>query len=273
MSTVTNARKKKITIQCLQTMKGGERIAMLTAYDAAFARLVDRAGVDAILVGDSLGMVIQGHSSTIPVTMDHMVYHCAAVARGTKRALVVGDMPFGSYQASIEDAMHNAARLLKEGGAEAVKLEGGARVAATVQRLTEAGIPVMGHVGLTPQSVHQLGGHKVQGRSEADAQRILDDALALEAAGCFSIVLESVPRGLAKRITEALRIPTIGIGAGAECDGQVLVIYDLLGMDERFTPRFLKKYDDFSQRIGSAVETWTADVRSRAFPADEHSFE
>lgn len=267
-------KKKKVTIQCLQATKDrGERITMLTAYDATFARLVDRAGVDAILVGDSLGNVIQGQGSTLPVTMDHMVYHCACVARGTKRALLVGDMPFGSYQVSTEEALRNAFRLVQEGGVEAVKIEGGERVVETVRRLVESGVPVMGHLGLTPQSVHQLGGHRIQGREQADAERIFRDARLLQDAGCFSIVLEGVPQGLATRVTQELHVPTIGIGAGPGCDGQVLVIYDLLGMDERFTPRFLRKYEDLSARIGGALETFVGDVRSGAFPGPDNSFD
>jgi len=267
-------KKKKVTIQCLQASKErGERITMLTAYDATFARLVDRAGVDAILVGDSLGNVIQGQGSTLPVTMDHMVYHCACVARGTKRALLVGDMPFGSYQASLEDGLRNAFRLVQEGGMEAVKIEGGERIVELVRRLVDAGVPVMGHLGLTPQSVNQFGGHRIQGRDEAQAERIFRDAQLLEQAGCFSIVLEGIPQGLAERVTRALQVPTIGIGAGPRCDGQVLVIYDLLGMDERFAPKFLKKYEDLSMRIGAALEAFASDVRSGAFPGAENSFD
>jgi 3-methyl-2-oxobutanoate hydroxymethyltransferase len=267
-------KKKKVTIQCLQATKDrGERITMLTAYDATFARLVDRAGVDAILVGDSLGNVIQGQGSTLPVTMDHMVYHCACVARGTKRALLVGDMPFGSYQVSTEQALRNAFRLVQEGGVEAVKIEGGERVVETVRRLVDSGVPVMGHLGLTPQSVHQLGGHRIQGREQADAERIFRDARLLQDAGCFSVVLEGIPQGLAARVTQELRVPTIGIGAGPGCDGQVLVIYDLLGMDERFTPRFLRKYEDLAARIGGALETFLGDVRSGTFPGPDNSFD
>lgn len=267
-------RKKKVTVQCFQAMKDrGQRITMLTAYDATFARLLDRSGVDAILVGDSLGMVIQGHTSTLPVTVDHVIYHCAAVRQGAKRALLIGDMPFGSYQISPEDALRNAFRMVKEGGCEAVKLEGGERVVEAARRLVDAGVPVMGHVGLTPQSVNQLGGHRIQGREEEDAERIHRDALLLQEAGCFSIVLEGIPQALAARVSRSLHIPTVGIGAGPDCDGQVLVIYDLLGMDERFTPKFLKKFEDFSMRIGSAVETYLGEVRSGAFPGPENSFD
>lgn len=265
--------KKKVTAQCIRNMKGRERITMLTSYDATFARLVDKAGIDAILVGDSLGMVVQGHSSTIPVTVDHIAYHCAAVTRAVKRAHVVADMPFGSYQASDEDAVRSAIRLMKEGGAEAVKMEGGSRVVEPIRRLSAAGVPVMGHLGLTPQSVHAFGGHKVQGRAEDEAECIFQDALQLQDAGCYCIVLEGIPAALAQRISKAITIPTIGIGAGPDCDGQVLVIYDLLGMDERFNPKFLKKYEDFSSRIKSAVETYRDDVREARFPGPEHSFE
>jgi 3-methyl-2-oxobutanoate hydroxymethyltransferase len=254
----------------------GERIAMLTAYDASFARLCDQAGVDVLLVGDSLGMVIQGMDNTLPVTMDQMVYHCQAVARGVAaasgRAMVVGDMPFLSYQASVDEAIRNAGRLLKEGMAEAVKLEGGAEYAELAQRLSRLGVPVMGHIGLTPQSLHTLGGFKIQGRKEGEAERLLSDALALQEAGCFALVLEAIPRELAAEITAALRIPTIGIGAGVDCDGQVLVIYDLLGMNEEFRPRFVKRYDNLALRVRTAIDTYIDEVRSGEFPGPEHSF-
>ena len=274
MYSSTKKRKKKITTHCLRAMKErGERVVMLTAYDATFARLIDRAGVEVILVGDSLGMVFQGHRSTLPVTVEHIIYHTAAVKRGAKRALVVADMPFGSYQVSPDDALRNAARIMKESGAEAVKLEGGARVLEAVRRMTESGIPVMGHVGLTPQSVHQLGGHKIQGREERAGRQIREDALALQEAGCFSLVMEAIPQALAGTITSDLAIPTIGIGAGPDCDGQVLVIYDLLGMDERFEPQFLKKYEDLAGTISGAVQNYAEEVRDGAFPARENGFE
>ena len=234
-------RRKTIT-QIQAHKQRSEPLVMLTCYDATFARLVERGGADLILVGDSLGMVIQGHEHTLPVTLDEMIYHCRAVARGSERVHIVGDLPFGSYQGSVEDAVHSGIRLMKEGGVQSVKLEGGARVIESVARLTEAGVPVMGHLGLTPQSVHQLGGYKLQGRSRDAAERLLRDALELERAGAYAIVLEAVPARLAARVTKALSIPTIGIGAGASRDGQVLVIYDLLGLDERFHPSFLKKY-------------------------------
>ena len=267
-------KRKKVTVQCLQKKKGrGERITMLTAYDATFARLVDRAGVDMILVGDSLGMVIQGHDSTLPVEVAHVAYHTAAVTRGAEAAFVVADMPFGSYQVSDEEAIRNATFLFKEGHAEAVKLEGGERVANAVRRISDAGMPVMGHLGLTPQSVHQFGGHRIQGRAEEDAERIFRDAEILQEAGCFSIVLEGIPQELATRISQKLVIPTVGIGAGPGCDGQVLVIYDLLGMDERFAPKFLKKYANLSEVIGSAVGTYLDEVRDGAFPGPDNSFD
>ena len=274
---VHSARRAKVTHLELRKMKEqGERIAMLTAYDFSFARLCDQAGTDILLVGDSLGMVVQGQKNTLPVTMDHMIYHCQAVARGveaaTGRAMIVGDLPFMSYQSDLDEAMRNAGRLLKEGQAEAVKLEGGAEYAELVSRLVRVGIPVMGHVGLTPQSLHALGGFKIQGRDDQAAQRIKADAIALAEAGCFSLVLEGIPQELAQEITDSLQIPTIGIGAGPECDGQVLVIYDLLGMNEEFRPRFVKRYENFAVRIRTAIDSYIGEVRSGAFPGPEHSF-
>jgi 3-methyl-2-oxobutanoate hydroxymethyltransferase len=264
---------RRVTIQSLRQMKEkGERIAMLTAYDATFARLLDEAGADVLLVGDSLGMVIQGHDTTLPVTLDEIAYHCRAVARGARRAHVVGDMPFMSYQASIEQAMVNAGKLMKEGGCHSVKLEGGAVHADLVRRLVSAGIPVMGHIGLTPQSYHQLGGFKVQGRDAGGRERLLADALALEEAGCYAVVLEAIPADIARDITAALSIPTIGIGAGTGCDGQVLVSYDALGMDETFKPRFVRRYATLGQTIKDAIAHYVADVRTGAFPSDAESF-
>ena len=263
----------KVTVQTLAKMKAEQRkISMLTAYDATFARLVDQAGTDIILVGDSVGMVVQGAGNTLPVTMDEMIYHCRSVVRGTERAQVVGDMPFMSYQVSIEEGLRNAGRLVKEGGVEAVKLEGGADYAELAARLVKIGIPVMGHIGLTPQSLHAMGGFRVQGRSAAQAKKLLADARALEQAGCYSIVLEGIPRELAAEITKALSIPTIGIGAGVQCDGQVLVIYDLLGMNEEFRPKFVKRYDNLAVRIRTAVEQYITEVRTEQFPDEEHSF-
>lgn len=266
--------KRKVTTTGLVEMKHrGERIAMITAYDATFARLFDSAGADVLLVGDSLGMVVQGHKNTLPVTMDDIIYHCRAVDRGRERALLVGDMPFLSFQVTPEDAVRNAGRLLAEGGAEAVKIEGGAAIAPTARRLVEAGIPVMGHVGLTPQSVHALGGFKVQGKSESERARILEDALALQEAGCFAVVLELVPGELAQQITAALQIPTIGIGAGPECDGQVLVGYDLLGLNLGFRPKFLKTYAELGHTTREAVASYVDEVRAGLFPGAEHTFE
>ena len=264
---------KKVTINTLRKMKlAGERITMLTAYDASFARLLDRAGTEVLLIGDSLGMVVQGHETTLPVTMDQMVYHCAAVKRGVERAHIVGDLPFGSYQGSPDEAVKNAVRLAAEGGAEGVKLEGGAEYAEVVQRIVRAGVPVMGHIGLTPQSVHKLGGYVVQGRSEEKAQKLLDDAKALEAAGCYSLILEMMPAELSAQISRALRIPVIGIGAGAGCDGQVLVIYDLLGMNPDFCPKFVKKYLDLGVLIRDAVMRYNDEVKHGTFPGPEHAF-
>jgi 3-methyl-2-oxobutanoate hydroxymethyltransferase len=273
MSTVSNKQHHKVTVPSLIKMKGqGQRITMLTAYDATFARLLDSCGVDILLVGDSLGMVIQGHDNTLAVTLEHVIYHTQAVVRGTERAHVVADMPFMSYQASVQEGLRNAGRLVKEGGAESVKLEGGLRHADLVHRLTEVGIPVMGHIGLTPQSVHAMGGYRVQGRDEEQAARLVEDALALEQAGIYSLVLEGIPQEVAEEITGQLRIPTIGIGAGPCCDGQVLVIYDLLGMDDTFTPKFLKRYQDLAELIRKATGCYLDEVRQGVFPGPEHSF-
>ncbi|MFL5440709.1 MAG: 3-methyl-2-oxobutanoate hydroxymethyltransferase [Myxococcales bacterium] len=265
---------KKVTINSLQKMKqAGERITMLTAYDATFARLLDKAEIDVLLVGDSLGMVAQGQKTTLHVTMDQMVYHCANVARGVSRAHLVGDMPFGSYQAGANEAVRNAVRIVSEGSMEAVKLEGGAEHAEVIDRITRAGIPVMGHIGLTPQSVHKLGGYVVQGRGEDKAKKLVADAKALEEAGCYSLVLELIPAALAAEITAAVSIPTIGIGAGAGCDGQVLVCYDMLGMDDSFQPRFVKRFAELGKAITSAAAEYRSEVRSGVFPGAAHSFE
>jgi 3-methyl-2-oxobutanoate hydroxymethyltransferase len=264
---------KKVTINTLRKMKqAGERITMLTAYDATFARLFDRAGIEVLLVGDSLGMVIQGHDTTLPVTMDQMVYHCANVARTAESAHLVGDMPFGSYQASADEAVKNAVRLVSEGGMEAVKLEGGAEYADVIARITRAGVPVMGHIGLTPQSVHKLGGYVVQGRTEEKAQQLLADAKALEQAGCYSLILEAMPADLSAEISRSVVMPVIGIGAGAGCDGQVLVSYDLLGMNPEFSPKFVKKYVDLAVLIRDAVMQFRDEVKHGEFPGEEHSF-
>jgi 3-methyl-2-oxobutanoate hydroxymethyltransferase len=263
----------KVTIHTLRQMKErGEKIAMLTAYDATFARLLDDGGADVLLVGDSLGMVVQGNDTTLPVTLEEMAYHCRAVVRGAKRAHVVGDMPFMTYQASVEQGMANAGRLIKEGGCHSVKLEGGAQHAELVSRLVGAGIPVMGHIGLTPQSYHQLGGFKVQGREQGGREKLVSDALALEEAGVYAIVLEAIPADIAREITEKLSIPTIGIGAGVACDGQVLVSYDMLGMDETFKPRFVRRFATLGATIKEAVGQYVAEVRGSTFPSDAESF-
>jgi 3-methyl-2-oxobutanoate hydroxymethyltransferase len=266
-------KTSKVTIHTLKAQKArGEKITVLTAYDATFARLLDDAGADVLLVGDSLGMVVQGLETTLPVTLDEMIYHCRAVARGTRRAQIVGDMPFMSYQASIEQGLLSAGRMMKEGGCHAVKLEGGAQHAELVARLVAAGIPVMGHIGLTPQSFHQFGGFKIQGRGTGGAERLLADARALEEAGAYAIVLEAIPAEVAATITAAVSVPTIGIGAGAGCDGQVLVIYDMLGMNDAFKPRFVRRYEQLETRIKAAVGSYIDDVRSGAFPSDAESF-
>jgi 3-methyl-2-oxobutanoate hydroxymethyltransferase len=249
-----------------------EKIVVLTAYDVCFARLADRAGVDAVLVGDSVGMVFQGHGSTLPVTLDEMIYHGRAVARGIARAHVVVDMPFMSYQASVEDGLRSAGRLMKEGGAEAVKVEGGVEIAPLIARLVAVGIPVMGHVGLTPQSIHQLGGFKVQGRSEAQRRHILEAARAVAEAGAYALVVEGVPSALGADVTAAVSIPTIGIGAGAACDGQVLVMHDVLGLDPRWSPKFVRRYADVGAEAERAFAAFAADVRSGAFPAPGESY-
>lgn len=252
--------------------KRGERIVMMTCYDYPSARLLEVAGVDIVFIGDTLGMVVLGYDTTIPVTMEEMLHHTKAVARGTKRAHVLADMPFMSYQTSPQEALRNAGRLLKEGGAQSVKLEGGARVAETVRFVVEAGIPVMGHIGLTPQSINQLGGYKVQGKTPAAAVRLINDAEALEQAGAYAVVLECVPAPLAKTITERLAIPTIGIGAGPYCDGQVQVFHDLLGLFDGFVPKHAKRYVDLSAQITAAVRAYAEEVRDGRFPTEKESF-
>jgi len=264
---------KKVTIHSLAKNKAdGVKTVMITAYDATFARMVDQAGVDVILVGDSLGNVIQGQSSTLPVTMEQMIYHCAAVNRGSSRAQIVGDMPFMSYQVSVEEAVRNAGRLVAEGGAEAVKLEGGREFCQVVKAIGRAGIPVMGHLGLTPQAVHKLGGYRIQGKSADARAQLMEDAIALQEAGAYALVLEGVPGELAGEITAKLHIPTIGIGAGVACDGQVLVSYDMLGMNPDFTPKFLKRYLEGYALMMSAVEGYAREVREGVFPSEAHTF-
>jgi len=269
----TQGTTNKVTTAAVLKMKReGEKISMLTAYDYSTAVLVDGAGVDMILVGDSLGMVVLGYDSTLPVTMEDMLHHTKAVSRAAQRAMVIGDMPFMSYQASTEEAVRNAGRFMQEAGAHGVKLEGGQEVAETVRKITASGIPLVGHLGLTPQSVHQLGGYRVQGKDDKTARKLMEDARVLEEAGAFSIVLECVPARLAGEISRALTIPTIGIGAGVECDGQVLVVNDMLGMFEKFTPRFVKKYAELNTEIRAAVGRYVDEVKGGVFPGEEHSF-
>jgi len=266
--------RKKITTRSIKQKKDrGEPITMLTAYDYPTALIMDRSGIDSILVGDSLGMVVLGYENTLPVTMEEMLHHCRAVARGAQYALLVGDMPFMSYQVSIEEAVRNAGRFLQEGGMDAIKLEGGSERVDAVRAIVGAGIPVMGHLGLTPQSVHQLGGFRAQGKTAVAAKRLYEDAHLLQEAGCFSLVLESVPERLAELISNKLDIPTIGIGAGSGCDGQVLVTHDLLGLFDRFTPKFVRKYADLYNEMDRAFHEYMVDVESESFPASEHTVE
>ena len=265
--------EKAITVRDLVARKGGEKIVMVSAYDAMFARIADDAGVDAILVGDSLANIVAGQDSTLRVTLDQMLYHGAAARRGCARALLVVDMPFMTYQVSSEDAMRNAGRIMQETGAQAVKLEGGTPARAdAVAKVVEMGVPVMGHLGFTPQSVHALGGARVQGKGDAAGQALLDEAKRLEDAGAFSVVLELVPASLAARVTEAIRVPTIGIGAGAACDGQVLVLPDLLGLNGDFAPRFLKRYAELGTAATNAVRQFVAETREGSFPDAKHSY-
>jgi 3-methyl-2-oxobutanoate hydroxymethyltransferase len=272
MSTPSLTQRKKVTTHTLRQKKArGEPITMLTAYDYPTALALDRAGVDSILVGDSLGMVVLGYDNTLPVTMDDMLHHCQAVARGAKTAHLIGDMPFMSYQVSPLEAVRNAGRFLQEAGMDAVKLEGGRDVASTIEAIVAAGIPVMGHIGLTPQSVHKLGGYKTQGKTAEAAKRLIEDAHILEEAGCYGIVLEAVPDRVAELISHRLHIPTIGIGAGAGCDGQVLVTHDLLGLFDRFTPKFVKKYANLHAQMRTAFVDYIADVQQHQFPGPEHS--
>jgi 3-methyl-2-oxobutanoate hydroxymethyltransferase len=269
-----NADPRPLTVTDLLTMKvAGRRIVVLTCYDAVFARLLEQAGVDVLLVGDSLNQVVAGHETTLSTTLDQMIYHAAAVRRGSRRALVFVDLPFLTYQISIPEAIRNAGRVLQETGAHGVKLEGGSHMAETVAALVDRGIPVIGHLGLTPQSVHALGGYRVQGREEKGADRMLQDAKALEAAGTCAIVLELIPSPLAARISKSLTIPTIGIGAGPGCDGQVLVLHDMLGLNEQFAPKFLKHYAKLGESVREAVRSFAADVRDGKYPGKEHSFE
>ncbi len=263
---------KKVTVPDIMSAKGKRKLTEITAYDYPTALFVDQSGIDMILVGDSLAMVVLGQEDTLSVGMTEMLHHTLAVSRGARNSLVIGDMPFLSYQASVEQALINAGRFLKEGRAGAVKLEGGARVVPQIKALVEAGIPVQGHLGLTPQSAQQFGGFKVQGKTAEAAKIMIEDARALEEAGCFSIVLEAIPSAIAERITHAVKIPTIGIGAGSACDGQVLVIHDVLGLYERFTPRFVKQYAKLSESIREALARYKDEVEKGVFPGPEHSF-
>jgi len=271
-ATQATRTKRLTTVDLVARADRGERITMVTAYDATFARMLDEAGVDVLLVGDSVGMVVQGHDTTLPVTMDEIIYHCRAVGRGSSRTHIVADMPFMSYQASTTDAIRNAGRCLSEGGAQSIKLEGGRSLASTIARIVDTGVPVMGHVGLTPQSVHAMGGFRVQGRTEEAADRVFEDACAVARAGAYSVVLEGIPAELAARITAEVGIPTIGIGAGPHCDGQVLVCYDLLGLTPTLRPKFVKRYAEMYTEGLAAVRQYCDEVRSGAFPAREHSF-
>ena len=263
----------KNTVSTFREQKAkGEKISMLTAYDYSTAKLMDEAGINGILVGDSLGMVVLGYEDTLPVTMEDMIHHTAAVCRGAKNTLVVGDMPFMSYQVSVEEALYNAGRLMKEGRCQAVKLEGGASVCPQIRAITNASIPVMAHIGLTPQSINAFGGFKVQGKSEEAAKKLLEDAKAVEEAGAFAVVLECVPAKLAELISKSISIPTIGIGAGAGCDGQILVYQDMLGLFSDFTPKFVKKYANVGEMMTQAFRDYIADVQEGSFPAPEHTF-
>ena len=268
------ATRKKITTKSFQQKKiKGDPITMLTAYDYPTALMMDKVGIDSILVGDSLGMVVLGYENTLPVTMDEMIHHCRAVARGAHFALLIGDMPFMSYQVSVEDAVINAGKFLQKGGMDAVKLEGGREREEAIRAIVSAGIPVMGHLGLTPQSINLLGGYRTQGKTATAAKRLIEDALLLQDAGCFSLVLESVPARLAELVSRKLEIPTIGIGAGGGCDGQVLVTHDLLGLFDRFTPKFVRKYADFHSEMERAFSEYILDVETGGFPASEHTYE
>ncbi len=264
---------KRITTHSLQEMKNrGEKIAMLTAYDYSMATVVDEGGIDVILVGDSASMVMAGHETTLPITLDQMIYHASSVIRGTKRALVVVDLPFGTYQGNSKEALNSAIRIMKESGAHAVKLEGGGEVAESIERIVAAGIPVMGHLGLTPQSIYKFGTYTVRAKEEAEAEKLKKDMLRIQEAGCFSIVLEKIPASLAEEVTKSVIIPTIGIGAGQHCDGQVLVVNDMIGLTKGFTPRFLRQYLDMYSQINGAVQSYIKDVKSGDFPNEKEQY-
>ncbi len=268
-----HAEFKKITTHALQEMKRqGEKISMLTAYDYTMALLVDRAGVDVVLVGDSASNVMAGHETTLPITLDHMIYHASSVVRGVDRALVVVDMPFGTYQGNSKEALASAVRIMKGSGGHAVKLEGGQEIIDSIERILRAGIPVMGHLGLTPQSIYKFGTYTVRAKEEAEAEKLIEDALALEKAGCFALVLEKIPALLAKKVSDALAIPVIGIGAGQGVDGQVLVLHDMLGMNHNFNPRFLRRYANLDTVIHDAVSHYVTDVKELKFPTNQESY-
>ncbi len=273
MSTQSSKRPPKVTTQTVVNMKNkGEKISMLTAYDFTMAQIIDRAGIDIILVGDSAGNVMAGYDTTIPMTMENMIYHTACVVRGVEKALVIADMPFMSYQVTANEALRSAGRMMKEAGAHAVKLEGGRTVVETVQKIVNAGIPVMGHLGLTPQSIYKFGTYKVRAKEQEEAQQLIEDAKALEQAGCFSLVLEKIPANLARKVTKAISIPTIGIGAGPHCDGQVLVVHDMLGLNKEFKPRFLRRYADLDSSITKAVQSYITDIKKDDFPNEDESY-
>ncbi len=263
----------KVTTQTVVEMKQkGEKISMLTAYDFTMARILDSAGIDVLLVGDSASNVMAGNETTVPITLDHMIYHTQCVVRGVDRALVIADMPFMSYQVTSKEALTNAGKLMKEAGAHAVKLEGGAAIADTVKKIVDAGIPVMGHLGLTPQSIYQFGTYQVRAKEEAEAEQLIKDAHRLQEAGVFALVLEKIPSALAQKVTESLSIPTIGIGAGQGCDGQVLVVHDMLGMNKNFSPRFLRRYADLESVMTEAVQQYVSDVKSQDFPNEKEQY-
>lgn len=273
MSTNTNDRPKKVTTQTIVDMKNtGEKISMLTAYDFTMGKIIDNAGIEVILVGDSASNVMAGFETTVPMTLDHMIYHTSCVVRGVERALVVADMPFMSYQVTAKEALINAGRMMKEAGAHAIKMEGGAFIADTIRKIVDAGIPVMGHLGLTPQSIYKFGTYKVRATDDEEADALISDALKLQEAGCFSIVLEKIPANLATKVSEKLNIPTIGIGAGAGCDGQVLVLHDMLGLNKGFNPRFLRRYADLHQNMTDAVQQYISDVKSKDFPNQDEQY-
>lgn len=264
---------KRITTHILQEMKNhGEKIAMLTAYDYSMAAIVDEAGVDIILVGDSASNVMAGHETTLPITLDQMIYHASSVVRAAKRALVIVDLPFGSYQGNSKEALNSAIRIMKEAGAHGVKIEGGVEIAESVSRILTAGIPVMGHLGLTPQSIYKFGTYTVRAKQETEAQKLREDAIKLQELGCFGIVLEKIPAALAKQVSESLSIPTIGIGAGQSCDGQVLVIHDMLGINKGFSPRFLRKYADLHAVMNNAIQNYVSDIKTKSFPNEKEEY-